>query len=87
MQGLWWTIAILLIGVVLGTGFGVALGFFLFPFVFPPPPATDTVTDAGRVDVKTVARPCNAGGGYIYDHDPPSSRVSSPLGALRRERP
>ena len=26
-------------GGVLGTGFGVALGFFLFPYIFPPPPA------------------------------------------------
>lgn len=33
---------ILLVGAVLGTGFGVALGFFLFPYVFPPPPANET---------------------------------------------
>ena len=33
---------ILLVGAVLGTGFGVALGFFLFPYVFPPPPAYET---------------------------------------------
>src|SRR3712207_8774888 len=26
---------------------GVALGFFLFPFVFPPPPATDSLSGAG----------------------------------------
>jgi hypothetical protein len=31
-------------GGVLGTGFGVALGFFLFPFVFPPPPAAEQLT-------------------------------------------
>jgi hypothetical protein len=34
------------IGGVLGTGFGVALGFFLFPFVFPPPPAVEQLTQA-----------------------------------------
>ena len=39
---------IFLLGGVLGTGFGVALGFFLFPFVFPPPPATEQLTDADR---------------------------------------
>ncbi|MBO6718791.1 MAG: DM13 domain-containing protein [Rhizobiaceae bacterium] len=30
-----------LIGGLLGVGAGVALGFFLFPYVFPPPPATE----------------------------------------------
>lgn len=45
---IWRAIAIFLVGGVLGTGFGVALGFFLFPFVFPPPPAMETVTDADR---------------------------------------
>ena len=33
---------------MLGTGFGVALGFFLFPFVFPPPPAMERLTEADR---------------------------------------
>ena len=35
-------------GGVLGTGFGVALGFLLFPFVFPPPPAADQLSEADR---------------------------------------
>lgn len=48
MRRLWRALAIFLLGAVLGTGFGVALGFFLFPFVFPPPPATETVTEADR---------------------------------------
>ncbi len=42
---MWWrSLALLMIGAVLGTGFGVALGFFLFPFVFPPPPAAEQLT-------------------------------------------
>lgn len=41
-------------GAVLGTAFGVALGFFLFPYVFPPPPAAETLTSAERTEV--VAR-------------------------------
>lgn len=48
MQRLWRALAIFLLGAVLGTGFGVALGFFLFPFVFPPPPASETISEADR---------------------------------------
>lgn len=39
-------LAVLLVGTVLGTGFGVALGFFLFPFAFPPPEAREQLTRA-----------------------------------------
>jgi Electron transfer DM13 len=35
-------------GGVVGMGFGVALGFFIFPYVFQPPPATETLTEADR---------------------------------------
>ena len=48
MGRFWRGIAIFLLGGILGTGFGVALGFFFFPFVFPPPPAADQLTDADR---------------------------------------
>jgi hypothetical protein len=46
---MWWrSLALLLAGGVLGTGFGVALGFFLFPFVFPPPPAAEQLAETDR---------------------------------------
>ncbi len=48
---MWRSIAIFLIGGVLGVGFGTALGFFLFPHVFPPSPATEKITDAERTKV------------------------------------
>jgi hypothetical protein len=48
MRGFWRGLAIFLLGGLLGTGFGVALGFFLFPFVFPPPPAAEQLTEADR---------------------------------------
>jgi hypothetical protein len=48
MRRFWRALAIFLVGGVLGTGFGVALGFFLFPFVFPPPPAAEQLTEADR---------------------------------------
>ena len=44
----WRGFAIFLMGGVLGTGFGVALGFFFFPFVFPQPPAAEMLTEADR---------------------------------------
>jgi len=48
MHGFWRAFAIFLLGGVLGTGFGVALGFFFFPFVFPPPPAMEQLSEADR---------------------------------------
>jgi hypothetical protein len=41
-------IVVFLIGALAGTAFGVAVGFFIFPFVFAPPPATEALTEADR---------------------------------------
>jgi Electron transfer DM13 len=48
MRNFWRGIAIFLLGGVLGTAFGVALGFFFFPYVFPPPAAAEQLTEADR---------------------------------------
>lgn len=48
MQRFWRALSIFFAGGILGTGFGVALGFFLFPFVFPPPPAAEQLTESDR---------------------------------------
>ena len=48
MRRFWRAVAVFLFGGVLGTGFGVSLGFFLFPHVFPPPPAAESLTEADR---------------------------------------
>lgn len=40
------SLIIFFIGGMLGTALGVAAGFFLFPYVFPPPPATETARNA-----------------------------------------
>jgi hypothetical protein len=46
MRRFWRGIAIFCVGGVLGTGLGVALGFFFFPYVFPPPPAMEQLSEA-----------------------------------------
>lgn len=48
MRGFIRTIAIFFLGGILGTAFGVALGFFFFPYVFPPPAAVEQLTEADR---------------------------------------
>jgi Electron transfer DM13 len=48
---MWRSIAIFLVGGILGVGAGTALGFFLFPYVFPPPPAADQLTAAEQTAV------------------------------------
>ena len=45
---MWRWISIFLLGGILGTGFGVALGFFLFPYVFPPPAAMEQLTSSEK---------------------------------------
>ena len=66
MKMLWRGLAIFALGGVLGTGFGVALGFFIFPYVFPPPAAFEQLSDADR------ARPVAAG---MFIHANPSEPV------------
>jgi len=44
---------IFVIGGLVGTGFGVALGFFIFPHVFPSPPASETISPAEHSLVAT----------------------------------
>jgi len=39
---------IFLIGGLLGTVFGVGVGFFLYPFAFPPPPAAEVLAEDDR---------------------------------------
>ena len=56
---MWRGIAFFLTGGIVGTAFGFALGIFLFPYIFPPPPATETLTAAERTGIV-------AGGTFIH---------------------
>ena len=42
----WGKLVAFFFGGILGTVFGIALGFFFFPYVFPPPPAAEQLTQA-----------------------------------------
>ena len=78
MNRLWRGIAIFVLGGVLGTGFGVALGFFIFPYVFPPPAASDQLSAAehsklvasGRFIHANPSDPVHYGKGHVnvYEH-------------------
>ena len=51
MRRFWRGLVIFLIGGVFGTAFGFALGIFFFPYLFPPPPAAEQLTEADRTPV------------------------------------
>ena len=58
---MWWrSAAVFVAGGVLGTAFGVALGFFMFPYVFPPPPAAERLSEIERTS------PVVADGRFIH---------------------
>jgi hypothetical protein len=69
-------LVIFLLGGVLGTGFGVALGFFFFPFVFAPPAAMDelpaddraTVVASGTFIHANPSDPIHYGKGQVSVH-------------------
>ena len=74
---MWRGIAIFLAGGVLGTAFGVALGFFAFPYVFPPPAAMDSLSAderaapvaRGRFIHANPSDPVHYGGGGVTVYD------------------
>lgn len=66
MRRFWRGVLIFLFGGLLGTGFGFALGIFFFPYLFPPPPAVEQLTEADR-------SPLVAAGTFI--HADPSDPV------------
>ena len=51
MTSFWKAVSIFMLGGLLGTGFGVAVGFFLFPYVFPPPPAAEILSESERASL------------------------------------
>jgi len=52
----WRAIAIFLIGGVFGTAFGFAAAIFVYPFLFPPPEAMETLTAEERTGLVASGR-------------------------------
>ncbi len=79
MRNIWRSIAIFLAGGILGTGFGVALGFFFFPYVFPPPPAMEQLTQADIGTAASAVAPAEAKAAAVatgtFIHAKPSDPV------------
>lgn len=79
MRKFWRDIAIFFLGGVLGTGFGVVLGFFFFPFVFPPPPAMEQLTQADIATSAPIIAPKQAAAAAVatgtFIHANPSDPV------------
>jgi hypothetical protein len=48
MRRIWRALVIFLFGGILGAGAGFAAGIFFFPYLFPPPPAAEQLTEADR---------------------------------------
>lgn len=72
-----WLIAFL-VGGALGSGFGFLGGLLFFPFIFPPPPAAEKISQADAA-IPVVAR-----GAFI--HADPSDRLHWGRGAVTVRR-
>jgi Electron transfer DM13 len=78
MRKLWRGFLIFVLGGVLGTGFGIAVGFFLFPYVFPPPPANEQLTQADVAPLPPTAPAAS---------DPAAPRPPMPVTPPAQSRP
>lgn len=54
MRRFWRGILIFILGGLLGTAFGFAVGIFVFPYLFPPPPAAERLTEADHSPLKAT---------------------------------
>lgn len=82
MRRYWRGIVIFLMGGVLGTAFGIALGFFFFPYVFPPPPAFEKLTQAdvapragAMVSTAVLEKPPAPAASGMFIHANPSDPI------------
>ena len=71
---MWRSLFLFLLGGIFGTAFGVAVGFFAFPYVFPPPVAMDTLAQQEQTDLVAT-------GAFI--HANPSDPVHFGMGKVR----
>ena len=71
---MWRWLAVFFLGGIFGIAFGVAVGIFAFPYLFPPPPARETLAgDATGTPVATG----------VFIHANPSDPIHYGGGAVR----
>lgn len=79
MRRVWRSVVIFLAGGIVGTAFGVMLGFFFFPYVFPPPPAAEQLTAADVAGPAPAIAPAQAAAAVVatgtFIHANPSDPV------------
>src|SRR5262245_49690305 len=78
MRRFWRGFLIFSTGGVLGTAFGVALGFFFFPYVFPPPPANERLTAADLAPRTAAPTQPTPGAPLPPAGDPPAQDLPKP---------
>jgi hypothetical protein len=72
----WGKLVAFFFGGILGTVFGIALGFFFFPYVFPPPPAAEQLTQADLTP-PTVEQPAAPSAAAEPSAPPPAAAEQS----------
>ena len=72
----WGKLVAFFFGGILGTVFGIALGFFFFPYVFPPPPAAEQLTQADLTP-PTVEQPAAPPAAAEASAPPPAAAEQS----------
>ena len=71
---MWRSLVLFLLGGICGTAFGVAAGFFAFPYVFPPPEAMETLAREEQADLVATGE---------FIHANPSDPVHYGMGKVR----
>jgi hypothetical protein len=83
----WGKVRAFFFGGVLGTIFGIALGFFFFPYVFPPPPANEQLTVADLTPPPAPEQPAAPPAAAESSPPPPAAEQTAQASAATPQPP